>query len=201
MNWRSNQMAQPGDVIEHPITGERITFLRTAEQTDGAYLRIELAVPPGGFVSARHIHPLQEERFLIVTGTFDFTVSGREFRITSSGRTVVPAGALHGWKNGGDAEAVALIDFVPALNAAECFESAFGLAQDGLVDPVTGIPDQPWLALMLYRYRDFVQVPELPLPVLLETFGPIVEEAERAGLRLPYPYPYARHRLLAAKAA
>ena len=51
-------MARAGDVIEHPVTGERITFLQTAESTNGELLRLELAVGPRGFVAAPHIHPL-----------------------------------------------------------------------------------------------------------------------------------------------
>jgi quercetin dioxygenase-like cupin family protein len=115
-------MARPGDVIEHPITGERITFLRTAKQTGGDYLRIGLAVAPHGFVQGVHFHPMQEERFLIVSGAFDFVVDGKEFRVGPGGRVVVPAGRLHSWKNGGDTEAIAVIDLVPAFDTEECFE-------------------------------------------------------------------------------
>ena len=32
-------MARKGDVIENPVTGERITFLETSESTDGGLLR------------------------------------------------------------------------------------------------------------------------------------------------------------------
>ena len=35
-------MVQPGDVIENPVTGERITFLRTSAETGGALAEMEL---------------------------------------------------------------------------------------------------------------------------------------------------------------
>ena len=35
-------MSRTGDVIENPVTGETITFLRTSEHTGGALLEIEL---------------------------------------------------------------------------------------------------------------------------------------------------------------
>src|SRR4051812_13251600 len=110
-------MARSGDVIEHPVTGERVTFLKTAAETAGAYLRIELAVAKDGFVPGAHFHPLQEERFLIVSGVFEFEVDGEKFEAGPGQRVVVPAGTIHSWRNGGDAEAVAILDFVPALNA------------------------------------------------------------------------------------
>ncbi|MGH8931858.1 MAG: hypothetical protein ACRDZO_14850 [Egibacteraceae bacterium] len=78
------------------------------------------------------------------------------------------------------------------MNAEEVLESAFGLARDGKMDPRTGVPDQPWLALFVVRYHDFAQGVEPPLDVLLELLRPIAEDAERDGYQLPYPYPYTR---------
>jgi hypothetical protein len=40
-------VAQAGDVIENPITGERITFLKTTRETNGELLRFEYVVPLG----------------------------------------------------------------------------------------------------------------------------------------------------------
>ena len=36
-------MIQPGDVIENPVTGERITFVRTSAQTGGALAEMDLS--------------------------------------------------------------------------------------------------------------------------------------------------------------
>ena len=54
-------MAKAGDVIENPVTGERITFLKTTRETNGELLRFEYVVPPG-FTIPEHVHPRQEER-------------------------------------------------------------------------------------------------------------------------------------------
>jgi hypothetical protein len=50
-------MARKGDVIENPITGEKIVFLQTAIDTNGEILEFDLFVKPGGYVAAEHIHP------------------------------------------------------------------------------------------------------------------------------------------------
>jgi hypothetical protein len=38
-------MARPGNVIEHPVTGERITFLRTAAQSRTPRISAPLPIP------------------------------------------------------------------------------------------------------------------------------------------------------------
>jgi hypothetical protein len=51
-----------GQTIENPLTGERVTFLRTARDTGGKSVLIEVGVEPGGAVAAAHVHPHQTER-------------------------------------------------------------------------------------------------------------------------------------------
>lgn len=203
-------MARPGDVIEHPVTGETITFLRTAEQTDGALLQLGLVVKPAGFVAGAHVHPHQEERFEVQSGALTFTIHGDTRRIAAGGKVAIPAGTPHAWWNAEPDEAVAVIEFRPTPNpdtgipfgsalelgrlTEECFESFFGLAQDGKLDNRTGMPDELWGALVVLRYHPFAHVIEPSLAVLLEMMTPVAAEAERQGLHLPYPYPYARVR-------
>ena len=54
-------MFHAGDVIENPVTGERITFIQTAAETNGEFVIVETVVQPGGAVATKHIHPHQEE--------------------------------------------------------------------------------------------------------------------------------------------
>ena len=41
-------MAHIGEAIEHPLTGERLTFLETAVTTGGEFLKVSLEMAPGG---------------------------------------------------------------------------------------------------------------------------------------------------------
>src|SRR5213595_53451 len=52
-----------GDTLANEITGETITFLETAADTNGEYTLIEVTVAPGGGVPMAHVHPLQSETF------------------------------------------------------------------------------------------------------------------------------------------
>ena len=131
-------MARPGEMIRHSFTGERITVLQTADQTGGGYIRLELAVAPGAKPRGAHRHPARETRYLIVSGVLDFVVDGRRFRVGPGGRVMVPAGTVHSWKNGGGAEAVAVVDLVPAPGAEWWLASASDVAPDGSIDSETG---------------------------------------------------------------
>ena len=116
-------MADRGGVIEHPVTGERFTFLETARETGGEYARIEARVSPHGFVAAPHVHPLTEEFFEIRAGTWAFVVDGEEKRVGPGEGASIPAGTPHAWWNAGEEEGLAIVEFRPAPKADEFFES------------------------------------------------------------------------------
>ncbi len=42
--------------VSNQVTGEKITFLETAKDTNGVYLFIEVALPPHGKGPPLHIH-------------------------------------------------------------------------------------------------------------------------------------------------
>ena len=88
-------MAYAGQTIENPVSGEKITFIQTAADTDGELLEIELELSPDGAVPGAHIHPEQEERFEIVEGTMAFRMGLKKI-VAGPGEVVtVPAGKVH----------------------------------------------------------------------------------------------------------
>ena len=161
---RQSAVARPGDIIEHPITRERLTFLETSAETGGASVRYQLEVAPGGFVAAPHVHPWIEERIDIVSGEWIFVIEGIERKLGPGDWAIIPARQVHSWRNAGPETGVAIVECRPALKTEEFFETFFGLAQDGLVDPTSGLPFQPWLAMMVVEYHnDFAHPAEPPL--------------------------------------
>ena len=56
-------MAYTGQIVDNPVSGERIIFRRTAADTGGELLEIDLELAPDGHVPGKHVHPVQEERF------------------------------------------------------------------------------------------------------------------------------------------
>ena len=95
-------MARTGQIIQNPVSGERITFLRTAADTDGELLEFELELAADGHVPGAHVHPEQEERFHVLEGTMKFRLGLRTIVAEAGETVVVPAGRVHKFANGGD---------------------------------------------------------------------------------------------------
>jgi mannose-6-phosphate isomerase-like protein (cupin superfamily) len=150
-------MAQRGQTLENPASGERITFRQTSADTGGELLAIDLELPanrrvPGG----QHIHPKQEERFQVVEGTMRFKM-GRKRVVAGPGEVVVvPAGQKHDFANIGDDGALVRVEVRPALKMEQLFETAVGLAEHGRT-MLGGIPRPLDLALFTQEFQDEVQ--------------------------------------------
>ena len=70
-------MVAAGEVLEHPITREKIVFRKTARDTGGELCQADVYIQPGGFVAAEHIHPRQEERFEVIAGVLPRASGGQ----------------------------------------------------------------------------------------------------------------------------
>jgi quercetin dioxygenase-like cupin family protein len=178
-------MAYSGQTLENPASGERITFRRTAAETNGELLAIDLELPayrrvPGG----QHIHPLQEERFEVVEGTMRFRM-GRERIVAGPGEVVVvPPGQKHDFANVGDDEALVRVEVRPALKMEHLFETAVGLAQEGRT-MLGGIPRPLDLALFTEAFEDEVQGAFPPRWLQRIVLAPLAWLARRRGRRAP----------------
>jgi len=176
-------MARPSDVIENPVTGERMTFLKTQADTGGELLRLELQVRPHGFVLGEHIHAVQEERYDVREGWLTFKLNGVIRRAGPGERVVIPAGTRHSWWNAEDESALAILELQPALNTETIFETLFGLARDGKTN-AKGVPGLLQLAVLVVASDSYVAGP----PIWLQRFalGVLAFIARLAGYRERY---------------
>lgn len=128
-------MAQAGDVIENPVTGQRLVFLITSSDSDGELFAAEGMFPPGGFAGVSHVHPLQDEHFEVLAGQATFDVNGGR-RVLAEGDTIdVPRGTKHTFANAAEDEMRVRFEFRPALASTDRFyELYFAFAQQGRVD-------------------------------------------------------------------
>jgi mannose-6-phosphate isomerase-like protein (cupin superfamily) len=154
-------MIHAGDTIENPVTGERIVFHQTSRDTNGEAVVFETFVQPDGFVAAAHVHPNQEERFEIVSGTLALNVGGEEI-VAGAGETLtVLTGAPHRFWNAGDDEVRFRCEVRPALKFEQLLETMFALAADGKTNK-KGMPNLLRLAVIARAHFDVVRLPFPP---------------------------------------
>lgn len=147
-------MARAGESTENPITKERFVWRQTASDTQGALLQFDLHLQPGAKVGAAHIHPHQEERFVVQSGRIRLMSGGQVQSLGVGDTAVVPPRTPHAWWNEGAEPAHAIVDLRPALHSETFFETFCGLARDGKGNPKTGLPANPLqLAVLFDTYK------------------------------------------------
>lgn len=179
-------MANSGDVLTHPVTGERVIWRQVAADTDGRLLQGDLYAEPGGFVAAAHVHPRQEERFEVVSGTLTLRIGEEERILTVGDVAVIPAGLPHVWWNDGEDDVHVLGEFRPALRTEVFFETFFGLAADGKTNR-KGLPNPLRLAVMMREYEDELHLARPSVRWQRALFGPLAVIGRTMGYRGWYP--------------
>src|SRR3954447_22481591 len=83
-----------GDTLANEITGETITFLETAADTNGEYTLIEVTVAPGGGVPMAHVHPNQSETFEVVAGRLSLKAGRDRLEAEPGGGVTIATGPV-----------------------------------------------------------------------------------------------------------
>jgi quercetin dioxygenase-like cupin family protein len=173
-------MAHAGLTIDNAVSGERITFHRTAADTDGRLLEFELELAADGRVPGAHVHPEQEERFHILEGTMKFRLGARTIVAGAGDSVVVPAGRVHKFSNAGDGPARVRVEVEPALGMEDLLTTTAQLAHEGNVTR-SGMPKPLHLALFVQRFRREVRAPFPPAWMVQAMMAPLAALARRRG--------------------
>jgi mannose-6-phosphate isomerase-like protein (cupin superfamily) len=180
-------MAELDRVIENPVSGERVTFLVLAEETDNEYVKIRNEVVPGAVGPPLHRHFAYQETFTVVEGTMDFFVGGRKHRITlGEGESVrVPIGETHGFRNNSSRRAVFDVEMRPAGRFEQSMRASFGVARDGRVTK-SGIPTNPFELALLYELSES-QIAGVPRFLQTGVFAALAKVARWRGYDPDFP--------------
>jgi len=176
----SSTAIQAGQTIDNPRTGQSMRFLQTAADTSGALLQVETVNPPTAIAEPTHIHPHQESRARVTTGSLLFVVDGSERRLAAGDEITIGAGTPHHFLNDGDEDAVAIQEFRPALRTAEFFQTLFELAARGELDE-RGMPSLLRLAVLAPEFADEIRVVKPPWPVQRAAFALLAPIARMRG--------------------
>jgi mannose-6-phosphate isomerase-like protein (cupin superfamily) len=178
-------MAYAGQTIENPLSGERITFRKTAADTDGELLEIDLELSPDGHVPGMHVHPIQEERFEVKEGAMRFRMGRRKVVARAGDVVVVPPGVRHKFANAGDGSAAARVQVRPALRMEQLFETTVALAEEGRTTR-KGLPKPLDLALFVREFDAEVRGAFPPVWVQRLVLAPLAWIARRRGYQARY---------------
>ena len=173
-------MAYAGQTIENPISGERITFTQTAADTRGELLAFDMTLSVDGHVPGAHVHPEQEERFEIVSGTMKFRMNGKKIVAGPGDVVVVPAGARHKFANCGDTDAHVRVEVRPAMKMEDLLENTVALATEGKTNR-KGMPKPVHLALFVREYEREVRAPFPPPAVVKALMAPLAAIGRARG--------------------
>lgn len=177
-------MLRTGDCIENPRTGQRVTFLVTAEDSGGELVRMESYSPPGPFEPV-HVHPEQLSTAEVLSGSLLFLVDGKEVRLGAGSRLEIPAGTPHTFRNEGPEEAHWTGDFRPALQIADFFETLCELARRGDLN-ARGLPSMLQLSLSVPAFGREIRLTSPPWPVQRLALAPFAPLARLRGLQPAY---------------
>jgi quercetin dioxygenase-like cupin family protein len=169
-------------VILNPVSGERIVIRTSGADTGGRLLVLDLYLPPGAHVPARHAHPVQAERFTVLAGRMRF-VLGRQPVLATPGDTVlVPPGTPHWFGNAGSDTAHARVEVRPALRTEELLTASAAMAVTGGFFG-THLPRLSDLALLLHEFQRELAVPHVPASVARTVIAPLAWIARRRASR------------------
>ena len=178
-------MAMAGEQLYDPVQGDTLVFREPARDTGGALLSgIWTAV--GG--TPLHVHPLQEEDFEVLSGTFVIQIEDEHRSLVEGEEATVPPDTPHRFYNEDDQEEGRLLfELRPALNTEILFETLYGLATDGNTDR-NGLPKPLQLAVILNGLnKGEIYLATPPIAVQKALFALLSPLGKLVGYRDHYP--------------
>jgi quercetin dioxygenase-like cupin family protein len=165
-------VVRAGEVIENPAGPMRLRFVRTAADTDGELLEMEATYQPGSTEPLEHLHPHQDERFEVVSGSVRARVAGEE-RTLAAGETLdIPRRTVHAMWNDGDTEAQVIWQTRPALRTEDFMVTTARLAREGRLT-AKGVGNPLLGAALMQQFRDEFR-PTSPPPALQAIAFPLL---------------------------
>ena len=167
--------------IENPLTGERVTFLTTAEETNGEYVRIRNETSAGAQGVVMHYHLAYTETFEVLEGTLDMCVGTKDNHLVLAGgeSAFVPLNTAHRFWNSGAEPVVFEVEIRPARNFEKAIRAQLGLVEDGKTND-KAIPKNILELALIYELSESYVV-GMPLSLQKGIFGALARVARWSG--------------------
>lgn len=124
-------MAERSDIIEIPRTGEKLTFVQRAADTNGELVEIEFFIREFALAAARpHVHTNTEE-VKVIAGAARMRRGQEEHALGPGDSLIIPPGTVHFLRREGEDFLHFRLQFRPPMKVETLFETLFGLHRDG----------------------------------------------------------------------
>lgn len=167
-------------IFINPRIGDKLTFLKTAEETGGEYtlMRIDLA-PHGG--NPLHYHTSFTEEFRVISGKVSVKAGGKKLVLKRGQAIKVPQMMSHRFYSESDEPAAFLVEIRPGSpNFERSLKIAYSLAFEGKCFKM-GIPKNLLhLAYLLEASESYS--PGIPLFLQKQFFKTLAAVAKRFGI-------------------
>jgi len=168
--------------IINPVIGHKCYFIKTSEETNGAYSHYELTLSPGS-KNPRHKHSVYAETYTVLEGALALTVNDQEMTLRVGESYTVEKGVSHRFLNKEKNKTKVAVRLTPGHTGAENkLRILFGLAADGMTDD-EGVPYCMDTTALMADISD-TQLAGI-FSLLFKPFTKqIAERARRAGLEI-----------------
>lgn len=163
--------------VTHKVTGEQITFLESATETEGKYLHIEVSLPAFGQGPPLHVHTEFEEVFEVIAGQLEVQVNKTKQVLYEGEKLVAPIGTAHTFNNPHDKPVTFRVKLTPPSQFEQSVLIHYGLMDDGLTDEKGNPKSMSHLALILYLQNTWVA----GIPVWLQKI--VIKRALKKGIK------------------
>jgi mannose-6-phosphate isomerase-like protein (cupin superfamily) len=167
--------------IENPIAGERVTFLATAEETNGEYVKIRNEASAGAQGVVMHYHLAYTEAFKVLKGRLDVCVGTEENHLVlAEGQSAfVPLSTAHRFWNSSTEPVIFEVEIRPARNFEKAIRAQFGLVGEGKTNE-KAIPKNLFELALIYELSESYIV-GMPLFLQKGIFGALARIARWRG--------------------
>lgn len=137
------------------------TFLKTGNETNGAYELVQVELEPYGG-NDWHYHKTFVEEFTVLKGQVKIGHNGDELLLQEGQSASAAREDMHFFKNAGEEKALLLVKITPAAGLEKTLRVAYGLINDGLLK--NDMTSNPWHMALLLGYSESY-LPFMPAPI------------------------------------
>ena len=187
-------MAKTGQILENAVTGVRVVFVETPQDSGGLQVVHEFTYPPSTGREYPHVHRLSSDWFEILEGQASYQLDGKTGQVKAGDTLDFPPGIthLHPWNNGSEVLKLRQTVRFPTPHMVELekidgiVETFFGLAKDGKVNK-DGVPGFLQVMVSFGDLLPELAMPGIPMLIQRVMMGTLTGVGRLMGIKPRYP--------------